>query len=613
MIDKIIYENFLKKFVMENSTVFISTLAISLALTGIDIFILNKVKAHTFQLINSTKYSEKSSLFYFLALMSVINVFTYSLGILYSYLKNNVTFKWRSFISNNIFMNTIKQYSSSYKDIKTAEYINTINSVQSSTNTLIQNLIPSFITDTIVVLSITGYLLYFDIFIGSLLILYIFFSVFIMYFYNDTIKTLLATRTNIYYDILNNTTDSLSNLSQIFINNKEDFEIDKQKDTTLAFNESAYNVENMYFIIISCLYVVCMILITYIFYVLYVKHINKQLKNEDFIYMIMTLYMFVGTMLSISYNTLSLHSISSELKRCEPFIQELYENSKDELDKNGNKRKYVNNVNFLGDIKFKNVTFKYENIFVYNKTNFTIHGKKTTAILGPSGSGKSTICKILLKLYLPQDGTIYIDNVDYLNIDTKMLRNNINYINQYTVLFDKTILENIQYGNEHLTKEQVEEFINKNKLNKIFENIDKGIYANTGVNGGKLSMGMQKCVILLRGLLKQEYKILILDEPLTSLDGDHKKIIVDLIQKISHNKTVIIITHDTDILHICDHVINIEDIKNSSKPNLSESLESLGKMESLENFQNLYDKNSIHSSFNPVISIKDYLLNLITL
>ena len=140
------------------------------------------------------------------------------------------------------------------------------------------------------------------------------------------------------------------------------------------------------------------------------------------------------------------------------------------------------------------------------------------------------------------------------------MRENINYVNQQTKLFNEPIIDNIMYGNDHVTKEQVKEKMKKYDLYEIYSEIASGIEGNAGVQGGNLSLGMQKVTMLMRGIMKPS-KIVILDEPLAGLDVNTKSRVINLILNECENKTLIIITHDHEIVPYLDDVIDLNQLE----------------------------------------------------
>ena len=195
--------------------------------------------------------------------------------------------------------------------------------------------------------------------------------------------------------------------------------------------------------------------------------------------------------------------------------------------------------------------------------NFKINKQEKVAIIGRSGSGKTTCMKMLIGIHQPNSGNIYVDNKNIKDIKFDHLRENVVYINQRTNLFQDSVLNNIKFGNTVTTKE-IEHVIKKYQLETIYAGLNEGLETNTGVNGGNLSLGMQKITILLRGIFK-ESKIIIFDEPLAGLDANTRQKIIKLITEYCSDKTVIVITHDKEILPYMNRIINISDLNNKSQ------------------------------------------------
>ena len=223
----------------------------------------------------------------------------------------------------------------------------------------------------------------------------------------------------------------------------------------------------------------------------------------------------------------------------------------------------LSNTSFLdGTIEFKSVYFKYPSTynFILENINFKIFKGQHICFTGTSGSGKSTLVKLLLKIFHINHGQILLNNINIKNINTYSLRKNIIYVNQITNLFNTSIINNILYGNKKYKKHLLH-ILDKYKLSTIFSNINGGIFANVGVNGTKLSLGMQKIIIILRGILRAYHaSIIIFDEPLSSLDFYTKIKVIRLIKQECKNKTVIIITHDKEIFPYCNKILDISSL-----------------------------------------------------
>ena len=129
-------------------------------------------------------------------------------------------------------------------------------------------------------------------------------------------------------------------------------------------------------------------------------------------------------------------------------------------------------------------------------------------------------------------------------------------MNQRTILFEESVLYNLQYGN-NASKEIIIELLKKYELIDYYNTLYNGIESNCGVNGSNLSLGMQKIIMVVRGILKPNKQIIIFDEPLTSLDKETREKIVKLIKNETKGKTIIIISHDPEILPYADNIIRL--------------------------------------------------------
>ena len=225
---------------------------------------------------------------------------------------------------------------------------------------------------------------------------------------------------------------------------------------------------------------------------------------------------------------------------------------------NKSKKDFITN----GNIEFQNVSFKYGKNYIFKDFNIKIQGNKKTAIMGSSGSGKTTLMKMLVQIHRPENGSILIDGINIMNADVGYLRDEITYINQRTQLFNKSVSDNILYGNDDITKKQLVNLMKKYDLLSVYGKLHSGINTNAGVNGNSLSLGMQKVTILLRGIFKKS-KIIIFDEPLAGLDSTTRGKVMKMMQQECKNKTVIVITHDKEILPYMDQIINLNKYKHT--------------------------------------------------
>ena len=219
---------------------------------------------------------------------------------------------------------------------------------------------------------------------------------------------------------------------------------------------------------------------------------------------------------------------------------------------NQNKTAYhpnTDNVDKSKGIGLKNVSFKYPNSSNLILNNITLHinsGDKVV-ILGDIGCGKSTILKLLLKYYKQTSGTVYYDNKSYDDMTLHEIRSRVGYVPQVPVLFNRSIIENILYGNKHTTRKEVEELLDEIGLLEDFKKHKNGLDAKVGKNGSVLSGGQRQLVWCLRVMLSNP-EVLILDEPTSSIDEKSKKTLRVLLERFMKDKTVIMVTHDPAIV-----------------------------------------------------------------
>ena len=212
-------------------------------------------------------------------------------------------------------------------------------------------------------------------------------------------------------------------------------------------------------------------------------------------------------------------------------------------------------------IRFENVSFKYNlsEKTLFENLNVTINThNKIIGMVGTSGKGKSTFMKLVLKLYTPKSGIIYIDEQNIENIDPDYIRSHLTYVNQNSKLFDKKIIDNILYGclKPDVCNQYLKEIMQYKKIGELFKNID--IYnQQSGPLGENLSGGQRQIVNIIGGLINPS-KILILDEPTNALDPELKRELIGLIKDFKkYKKCIIIITHDRDVHPLFDETVHI--------------------------------------------------------
>ncbi|KKR56403.1 MAG: ABC transporter ATP-binding protein [Candidatus Uhrbacteria bacterium GW2011_GWE2_40_58] len=209
-------------------------------------------------------------------------------------------------------------------------------------------------------------------------------------------------------------------------------------------------------------------------------------------------------------------------------------------------------------IVFEKVRFGYQKgQTVLKKYSMTFKAGKRYALVGPSGSGKSTIGKVLLRLFDLQSGHILIDGQDIKKVTLESLRSSISVVPQDPVLFHRTLMENIRYGNRDTTDEEVIEAAKKARCHEFIENLSDGYETYVGERGIKLSGGERQRVAIARAILKNA-PILVLDEATSSLDSESESLIQEALGELMKGKTTIVIAHRLSTIMKMDQIVVME-------------------------------------------------------
>jgi ATP-binding cassette subfamily B multidrug efflux pump len=219
-------------------------------------------------------------------------------------------------------------------------------------------------------------------------------------------------------------------------------------------------------------------------------------------------------------------------------------------------------TNIKGNIEFKDVTYIYPdtNIKALDNVSFSLKKGETLAILGKTGSGKSTILDLIARLYDVQDGQILIDGTQINKVHLKSLRDYIGYVPQEAFLFSDTIENNIMFGKEDATDQEV---INASKNADVHKNIMKftnGYKTKLGERGVTLSGGQKQRVSIARAIIKAP-EIMLFDDCLSAVDTETEEKILKNLRKISQGKTTIIVSHRVSSAKDADTIIVLEDGK----------------------------------------------------
>ena len=223
-----------------------------------------------------------------------------------------------------------------------------------------------------------------------------------------------------------------------------------------------------------------------------------------------------------------------------------------------NNTEIVSEIN--GTIEFKNVSFTYDdtNITALKNISFNLEKGKTLAILGKTGSGKSTIINLIARLYDVTSGEITIDNKNIEQLNLNNLRRSIGFVPQDAFLFSDTIENNIKFGNEKATTETIENAAKDAYIHHNIVDFKEGYKTYVGERGVTLSGGQKQRVSIARAIINNP-QILIFDDCLSAVDTETEEIILKNLERITKNRTTIIVSHRISSIKHADSIIVLDE------------------------------------------------------
>lgn len=204
-------------------------------------------------------------------------------------------------------------------------------------------------------------------------------------------------------------------------------------------------------------------------------------------------------------------------------------------------------------IRYNGVWFKYQNEWVLKDINIEIPKGKTVALVGQSGSGKSTLVDLLPRFYDVSKGSVSIDGTDVREVTLCDLRGLMGNVNQEAILFNDTFFNNISFGVEGATLQEVQEAARIANAHEFIMASEKGYDTNIGDRGGKLSGGQRQRISIARAILKNP-PILILDEATSALDTESERLVQEALENLMRNRTTIVIAHRLSTIRNADEI-----------------------------------------------------------
>lgn len=415
------------------------------------------------------------------------------------------------------------------------------------------------ITEGFVCLVLFFYLLSLDIYVIGMVGLLMFLSLLVSYrFYKVRItKSGQINRTS-YAKMIQWAQQSFGGIKEIKILEKEQYFLQKYNEVATQWADSKGMFAFLSILprpVIETVSICCFMLCIMI----------KILQGAEMSYFlpIMSAFVVAAFRLLPSFNRIMAYINS--LLYYKPSVEALYN---DLLEMRNDERKEIflsTDIAFTFEkaIKINDICFRYpeDKVDILHNINFQIFKNKSVAFIGSSGSGKSTLINIILRLLEPQSGEIDADDIN-VNNDIHKWHKMMGYIPQFIYLIDATIRENVALGIEEkeINDDRVWEVLKMVRLESFVKRLDNKIYTEIGEQGVRLSGGQRQRIGLARALYNNP-EILILDEATSSLDVETEKAVMETIDNLRGNKTMIIVAHRLATIRDCDYIYEINDGK----------------------------------------------------
>jgi ATP-binding cassette subfamily B protein len=189
--------------------------------------------------------------------------------------------------------------------------------------------------------------------------------------------------------------------------------------------------------------------------------------------------------------------------------------------------------------------------------SFVVPAGCRVAIVGPSGVGKSTLASLILRLYDPAEGSVRIDGRDVRGYTVKSLRSQISIVLQDSVLFAGSVWDNIAYGSSEASRDQIVEAAKLANAHEFVQSLPEGYDTILGERGVTISNGQRQRIAIARAAVRRA-PILILDEPTIGLDEENERAVIVALERLSHQRTTFLITHDLELASRCDSIVYLD-------------------------------------------------------
>lgn len=399
-----------------------------------------------------------------------------------------------------------------------------------------------FISDALILLLVACFLFYIDSTITLISLIFLFFIYYsYKYFMHKRIYSYGKESLTSMQEILNNAEATLGSLKEIKIFKKENYFIKLITEHSKNFAQSMvkYNLAgSLPKLIIETLAITLLV----VFFIILINFGNGSQNNFE------VLAVFSMAILRLAPTVYHLLIGYGNLQNSKFYINTLYDQLIETEVNTSIKR---NKIDFVTQIKIKNGEFDYNKESLFENLNFEINRNDLVGIFGPSGSGKTTFLHIIMGLVNLKSGQKFYNNKIVDNSNEHLI-NNVGYISQDPYLLEDSIKSNIIFDEfNDVDNKKLMEVISQSNLTNLVNKNPEGINHSVGFRGSNISGGQRQRIAIARALYNNK-ELLVLDEPSSFLDDHSKNQFIKTINKIKFSKTIIIVSHDKELIDICE-------------------------------------------------------------
>lgn len=499
-----------------------------------------------------SEYSNQNFIFIVLGVFVTVYFLKSLFLVFLTHKQNRFLSNITAFISNKLFNSYMSQPYSFHLNRNASELIKNIHIEVNYFHSFLTSLISIF-TEAGFVISVLATLIYIEP-IGALSIglFYGFLSIIFLQFTKRKLITWGNLRESLDAQVSKTALEGLGGIKDLLILGKTAFFIEEYSNKNyfkarLNANQATFSqIPRFYLELISIIGLVSFIILLLL-----------QGKDSASLFAILGIFVAATFRIIPSLNRIiaSTQSIKYYMPSVDIICKEINDNIVLEVDDNKSK-----DYEFINDIEFRNVDFNFtKDLIVLKDINLIIKNGQTIGIIGESGSGKSTLVDLLIGLHKPTSGKILIDGINNFQM-SQSWRNKIGYVSQTIYLIDDTIKKNIALGvpENKINDSKIIELIKQVQLDKFINNLELGINTKVGERGVQLSGGQRQRIGIARALY-HDPQILILDEATSALDSKTEKEVMESINNLKGDKTIIMIAHRISTLVDCDEIYNIRD------------------------------------------------------